>query len=45
MGKKTQKDEAELADKDPEKMEIMNEENLDLQETNTEEISLSLIHI
>lgn len=39
MGKKTQKDEAELADKDPEKMEIMNEENLDLQETNTEEIS------
>ncbi len=39
MGKKTQKDEAELADKDPEKMEIMNEENLDLQETNTEERS------
>lgn len=39
MGKKTQKDEAELADKDAEKMEIMAEENLDLQETKAEEMS------
>ncbi|MCH2578056.1 MAG: nucleotide exchange factor GrpE [Pseudomonadales bacterium] len=39
MGKKTQKDEAELADKDAEKMEIMTEENLDLQETKAEEMS------
>ena len=39
MGKKTQKDEAELADKDSEKIEIMTEENLDLQETKAEEMS------
>lgn len=39
MGKKTQKDEAELADKDAEKMEIMTEENLDPQETKAEEMS------
>ena len=39
MGKKTQKDEAELADKDAEKMEIMTEENLDQQETKAEEMS------
>ena len=39
MGKKTQKDEAELADKDAEKVEIMTEENLDLQETKAEEMS------
>lgn len=39
MGKKTQKDEAELADKDAEKIEIMTEENLDLQETKAEEMS------
>ena len=39
MGKKTQKDEAELADKDAEKVEIMAEENLDLQETKAEEMS------
>ena len=39
MGKKTQKDEAELADKDAEKMEIMAEENLDPQETKAEEMS------
>ena len=39
MGKKTQKDEAELADKDAEKIEIMTEENLDQQETKAEEMS------
>lgn len=39
MGKKTQKDEAELADKDAEKVEIMTEENLDPQETKAEEMS------
>ena len=39
MGKKTQKDEAELADKDAEKIEIMPEENLDQQETKAEEMS------
>ena len=39
MGKKTQKDEAELADKDAEKMEIMSEENPDPQETKAEEMS------
>ena len=39
MGKKTQKDEAELADKDSEKVEIMTEENLDPQETKAEEMS------
>ena len=39
MGKKTQKDEAELADKDAEKIEIMTEENLDPQETKAEEMS------
>ena len=39
MGKKTQKDEAELADKDPGKMEIITEENLDLQEPRAEEMS------
>ncbi|MED6333535.1 MAG: nucleotide exchange factor GrpE [Pseudomonadota bacterium] len=39
MGKKTQKDEAELADKDAEKMKIMTEENLDPQETKAEEMS------
>ena len=39
MGKKTQKDEAELADKDSEKIEIMTEENLDQQETKAEEMS------
>ncbi len=39
MGKKTQKDEAELADKDAEKMDIMSEENPDPQETKAEEMS------
>ena len=39
MGKKTQKDEAELADKDTEKIEIMPEENFDQQETKAEEMS------
>ena len=39
MGKKTQKDEAELADKDAEKVEIMTEENLDPQETKAEGMS------
>ena len=39
MGKKTQKDEAELADKDAEKVEVMTEENLDPQETKAEEMS------
>ena len=39
MGKKTQKDEAELADKDAEKMEIISEENPDPQETKAEEMS------
>ena len=39
MGKKTQKDEAGLADKDAEKIEIMPEENLDQQETKAEEMS------
>ena len=39
MGKKTQKDEADLADKDAEKMEIMSEENPDPQETKAEEMS------
>ena len=39
MGKKTQKDEAGLADKDAEKIEIMTEENLDQQETKAEEMS------
>ena len=39
MGKKTQKDEAELADKDSEKVEIMTEENLDPQETKAEGMS------
>ena len=39
MGKKTQKDEAELADKDAEKIEIMPEENPDPQETKAEEMS------
>jgi len=39
MGKKTQKDEAELADKDAEKMVIISEENPDPQETKAEEMS------
>ena len=39
MGKKTQKDEVGLADKDAEKIEIMPEENLDQQETKAEEMS------